>query len=65
MIALGLTSYGEEFKERARESMNKLGQELDLSIEQTAELFLERMANIIKENVDYLLDKINSQPYIQ
>lgn len=62
MIALGLTSYGEEFKERARESMNKLGQELDLSIEQTAELFLERMANIIKENVDYLLDKINSQP---
>lgn len=62
MIALGLTSYGEEFKERARESMNKLGQELDLSIEQTAELFLERMANIIKENVDHLLDKINSQP---
>ncbi len=62
MITLGLTSYGEEFKERARESMNKLGEELDISLEQTAKLVLERMANVIKDNVDHLLNNINSQP---
>ena len=62
MITLGLISYGEEDREKADESMEILGGKLDLSIIETAELVLETMANIIKENVDGLLNKINSKP---
>lgn len=62
MLALGLTSCGRDHKEKARESMNELGQELDLSIDQTAKLVLERIANVIKGSIDDLLDKINSHP---
>ena len=62
MIALGLTSYGGEYKEKAKVVMEDIGKELDLSIEQMATLVLERMANIINEKVDELLDKINSHP---
>lgn len=62
MIALGLISYGEEFMERANESMNELGRKLNLSINKTAELVLETMANIIKVNINELLDKINNHP---
>lgn len=62
MITLGLTSYGEEYKEKADEAMETLGEKLGLSINETAELVLETMANIIKENIDGLLYKINSKP---
>ncbi|HZK00649.1 MAG TPA: hydantoinase/oxoprolinase family protein [Tissierellaceae bacterium] len=62
MIALGLISYGHEYKEKANESMDELGKKLDLSADETARFLLETMANMIKDNIDRLLNKINSQP---
>lgn len=60
MIVLGLIE--NENKEKAYESMEILGNQLDLSPKDVALKILETMGNMIKEKLDELLYKINSHP---
>lgn len=60
MIALGLMDIGSRTK--ALEAMATIGKQLDSSPEKTAEEIIQTMGDIIKENVDKLLYKINSRP---
>lgn len=60
MIVLGLMDAGD--KQKAYKAMEKLGKELNQSAEETAELVLERMGEMIEEKVTELLIKINSEP---
>lgn len=49
-------------KARAYSSMESLGKQLNLSADDVANLILDTMGDMIKEKVDELLHKINSQP---
>lgn len=60
MITLGLMKEGNV--EKARESMDILGKELNLSAEAMGKLVLSIMGDMIKEKVDELLYEINSKP---
>ncbi len=60
MIVLGSLKEGD--KEKANEAMKMLGEQLNLSIEDTAKIVLETMASIIKDKVDELLKELNSKP---
>lgn len=60
MISLGLIYDGD--KERADQGIKELGDQLGLSIRDTANLILDTMADIIKDKVDDLLEKLNSKP---
>lgn len=62
MITLGLISYGEEHREKACESMLILGDGLNLSPIETANLVLETMGTMINHKIDELLDEINDHP---
>lgn len=63
MITLGLIdSQNHEIKTRAYASMENLGKQLNLSAENMAKLILDTMGNIIKDKVNELLYRINSQP---
>lgn len=62
MISLDLMPCSQEQKAKAQESMTDLGRKLDLSAEETAKLILETMGKIIKDNVNGLLEGINSHP---
>lgn len=62
MIALGLTSYGEEYREKACEAISIVGNELKLSPIEAAKLVLETIGDMIKVNVDELIGEINSHP---
>ncbi len=62
MIVEGLISYGEEYKDKAEEAMNELAKKIDLTIYETSKLVLEKMAYVIKDNINRLLDEINSHP---
>ena len=63
MITLGLIdSQNHEIKTRAYASMENLGKQLNLSAENMAKLILDTMADIIKDKVNELLYRINSQP---
>lgn len=59
MIALGLM---EGNKEKAYEAMEILGNKLNISKKEMPDLILNTMANMIKNKVDEILNKINSQP---
>ena len=59
MIALGLM---EGSKEKAYEAMEILGNKLNISKKEMPDLILNTMANMIKNKVDEILNKINSQP---
>ena len=60
MIVLGLMKDGN--KEKALQSMETLGNQLNLSVENMAREILDTMGNIIKEKIDKLLYEINSHP---
>lgn len=60
MIVLGLIE--NENKEKAYESMEILGNQLELSPKDLALKILQTMGDMIKERVDKLLYKINSHP---
>ncbi len=60
MIALGQLTMGEEAK--SVQGMRDLGKKLGLSSQQMATAVLEKMGEIIKEEIFLLLAKINSKP---
>ncbi len=60
MIVLGHMQEGDE--EKAHKAIEKLGKQLNLSTEDTAEMILETMGTIIKNNVNRLLEEVNSKP---
>lgn len=60
MIVLGHITKGN--KEKAGEAIKILGNQLDLSVEDTAKTILKIMASTIKTKVDKLLGEINSKP---
>ncbi|HZJ82506.1 MAG TPA: hydantoinase/oxoprolinase family protein [Clostridia bacterium] len=60
MIALELMDFGDN--DRAMESMENLGSELNLSPKDVAEKILEIVGDMIKDKVDKLLFQINSKP---
>ena len=60
MIVLGLMKDGN--KQKALKSMETLGNQIGLSAESMAKKILDTMGDIIKEKIDELLYKINSQP---
>jgi len=62
MITLGLIPDYDHHKELAYESMRHLGEKLDSSAEETAQLVLEIMSEMIKHKVTALLNEINSHP---
>lgn len=60
MIVLGLMDIGD--KGKAVSAMEEIGQFLNLSAQDAAKKVLDKMADIIKDKVDELLDDINSHP---
>ncbi len=60
MIALGLMKIGN--RKKASEAIKALGEELGLSLEDTAQKIIETMGDMIKSTVDKLLSKFNSKP---
>lgn len=63
MIYLGLMEIPEKSsKEKAREAMELLGKELNITSKEVGELILDTMSDIIKKKTDKLLLEINSKP---
>ncbi len=62
MICLGKIDVTKEEKFRAKQAMNSLSKELDLTNEELSNLILEKMVDIIKTKTDELLVEINSKP---
>ena len=63
MIYLELMEIPEESsKEKAKEAMELLGKELNISAKAVGELILNTMAHMIKKKTDELLFEINSKP---
>lgn len=60
MIVLGLIEDGD--RGRANKKMEKLGEELDLSVKEVSEKVLDIMGDIIKAEVDRNLKEINNKP---
>ncbi len=51
-----------KIKERAKKAMTLLGKEIDLEARDMARLILDKMADMIKNKVDNILEEINSKP---
>lgn len=63
MTYLGLMDLpNKDSKEKAKEAMEALGQELNITAQQVGEKILNTMAEIIKKKTDSLLEEINSKP---
>ncbi|NLY08808.1 MAG: hydantoinase/oxoprolinase family protein, partial [Tissierellia bacterium] len=63
MVYLGLMEIPEESsKEKAKEAMELLGKELNITSKEVGELILNSMSDIIKKKTDELLLEINSKP---
>ena len=63
MVYLGLMEIPEESsKEKAKEAMELLGKELNITSKEVGELILNTMSDIIKKKTDELLLEINSKP---
>ncbi len=60
MIVLGLIKTGDT--EKAFEAIKNIGQQLSLSVEDTAQKILDTMGDIIHDKVNELLFEINSHP---
>lgn len=62
MIFLDLIPTDEASKNKAEKAMKLLGKDLNLSPSETSHLIFEKMADLIKNKTDELLEKINSKP---